>query len=181
MAGKFIFVSGLSGAGKSTLVGAALDAIDNLETVVTYVTRPMREGEENAHEYVFVSDSEYAANMAKSNNWDETIYAGYKYGADGEKYMNDLEAGINVIVAVAPDMNIIKGMAQKYGVQPVTIWIDTDEAIAHDRIKNDHERVARAESSSIKDRFDIIFTPTGDYEMDKTAFIKLIEKITNDN
>ena len=177
MTGKFIFISGLSGAGKTTLVHAALDAIDNIETVVTYVTRPMRAGEKIAPEYVFVNNDEYAARMAQSQNWDETIYAGYKYGADGEKYITDLQNGINVIVAVAPDIKIIQVMAQKYGVQPITIWIDTDALIAHERIIDDQDRSARSETDSIKKQFDRTFHPTGDITADKSAFIALIADI----
>ena len=177
MTGKLIFVSGLSGAGKSTLVRAALEAINTIETVVTYVTRPMRAGEESAIEYVFVSDEEYAAHMAQSRTWDETIYAGYKYGADGEKYINDLQSGMNVIVAVAPDMRIIQAMSQKYGVQPTTIWIDTDQATAHERIDSDSERSARDESATIKDQFAIVFEPTGDIDEDSAAFVKMIKDL----
>lgn len=177
MTGKFIFVSGLSGAGKSTLVRAALESIEDSETVVTYVTRPMRAGEENAMEYVFVTDDEYESLKVKSNNWDETVYAGYKYGADGEKYMNDLKNGMNVIVAVAPDLQIIHVMAQKYGVKPITVWIDTDRLTAKKRIKNDNERSARSESDEIKHQFDIIFQPTGYIDPDAAAFIKIISGI----
>lgn len=177
MSGKFIFVSGLSGAGKSTLVRSALDVLDNFETVVTYVTRPPRSGEEQSHEYIFVSDQEYEELKSSSKNWDETLYAGYKYGADGAKYFKDLHDGVNVIVAVAPDINIIRGMAQKYGVQPTTIWIDVDQSKTQDRIKSDDERSKREESAAIKDEFDIIFKPTENVETDSANFIKLLNDI----
>lgn len=177
MMGRFIFVSGLSGAGKSTLVGAALQAIDNLETVVTYVTRPPRAGEENAPEYVFVNDTAYEQLKAAAKNWDETIYNGYKYGADGAQYFDDLHAGINIVVAVAPDLAIIRGMASKYGVQPVTIWVDTDATIAQSRIASDADRAARQETAAIKSEFGHVFTPAGNIQKDSDAFVKLIQTL----
>lgn len=177
MPGKFIFISGLSGAGKSTLVDAVLKAIDNIETVATYTTRPMRAGEEDSYEHVFVSDDEYESLKTKSGNWDETIYADYKYGADGEKYFNDLHSGMSVIVPVAPDMQIIRKMAQKYNVQPVTVWVDTDEVLARDRTKDDNERSARDEDANIKNEFDHIFQPVGNIDTDSAVFIKIISDI----
>ncbi len=179
MPGKFIFVSGLSGAGKSTLVGAALAATDNLETVVTYVTRPPRDEEKESYEHVFVSDTEYEALKAAAKNWDETIYAGYKYGVDGAKYFKDLHNGMNIIVPIAPDLTIIRSTAGKYGVQPTTIWIDTDETTSRDRIKNDDERSMRSETTDIKAEFDHIFHPTGDLHADSSAFVTLVTNIVS--
>lgn len=177
MVGKFIFVSGLSGAGKSTLVGAALQAIDNLETVVTYVTRPPRTGEESTPEYVFVNNAEYEQLKTAAKNWDETIYDGYKYGTDGAKYFNDLHAGINIVVAVAPDLAIIRGMASKYSIQPITVWIDTDEATAQSRITSDIDRAARQETAAIRSEFGHVFTPVGNIQKDSDAFVKLIQTL----
>jgi guanylate kinase len=177
MTGKFLFVSGLSGAGKSTLVHAALDTLDNCETVLTYTTRPRREGEDDSHEHAFVSDEEYEVLKARSSNWDETIYADHKYGADGAKYAKDLQDGMNIIVPVAPDYKIIQMMSAKYHVEPVTIWIDTDEATAHERIESDSERSSRSETASIKNQFDIIFEPTGDMDADIAAFIQIVSDV----
>lgn len=177
MIGKFIFVSGLSGAGKSTLVGAALKSIDNLETVVTCVTRPPRAGEENVAEYVFVDDADYEQLKAAAKNWDETIYDGYKYGTDGAKYASDLQAGINIIVAVAPDLAIIHDMASRYDVQPITVWIDTDATIAQNRISSDTKRASRQETTTIKNEFNHIFTPAGSIQVDSDAFVKLVKTL----
>jgi hypothetical protein len=67
--GKLIFVSGLTGAGQTTLVGEALDNIENLKVLLSYVTRPMRQGEEDSYEYVFVNDKQYDVIKKHSNNW----------------------------------------------------------------------------------------------------------------
>ena len=177
MPGKFIFVSGLSGAGKSTMVRSVLNALENIRPVVTVTTRPRRAEEIDSHEYWFATEDEYQSLKSKSNNWDETIYAGYKYGADGEKYMKYLHDGINIIVSVAPDMTIIESMSQKYGVKPVTIWIDTDTKTAHDRTKKDNDRSSRHEDAVIRERFDYIYKPVGNIPADSAAFIQLVKKI----
>jgi guanylate kinase len=177
MPGKFIFVSGLSGAGKSTMVRAVLDALDDCRTVVMCTTRPRRAEELDSHEYWFATEREYESFKAASKNWDETIYAGYKYGTDGEKYMRYLHDGLNIIVSVAPDYEIINTISAKYNVDPVTIWIDTDISTARGRTKNDDDRTARQETTVIRDKFDYIVKPTANISLDGAAFVQLVSEI----
>lgn len=177
MPGKFIFVSGLSGAGKSTMVRAVLDARDDCRTVVMCTTRPRRAEEQDSHEYWFATEEEYETLKAASNNWDETIYAGFKYGTDGEKYMNYLRDGLNIVVAVAPDFNIIRTISAKYNVDPITIWLDTDMSTARGRTKGDDDRAARQETDAIRDKFDYIVTPTGNIAFDSAVFVQLVSEI----
>ncbi len=160
------------------MVGAVLDVRDDYRAVETYTTRPKREGERDSYEHRFVSGAEYESLKSASSNWDETIYAGYKYGTDGEKYMRCLQDGMNIIVPIAPDFTIIRGLSAKYGVSPVTVWIDTDQDVARARAKDDAARAARQESTVIRDKFDYIFTPTGDIMTDRVAFVALISEIT---
>lgn len=179
MTGKLIFVSGLTGAGKTTLVGKALDNIDNLKVLLTYVTRPMRQGEEDSYEYVFVNDEQYDSIKKLSSNWDETIFHDVKYGSDVEIYKRDLQLGVNIIVSVTPDMDDINTMANIYDTRPITVWIDTTPEIAASRVTNDLDRSSRAEDDSVKSYFDIIFTPADDLNKDSTEFIKLIQSLIN--
>ncbi len=177
MSGRFIFVSGLSGAGKSTLVKAVLEARDDCRTVVMCTTRPRRLSEQDTHEYWFATEAEYEALKAASRNWDETIYAGYKYGTDGEKYIRYLHEGMNIIVAVAPDYNIIRTTSEKYDVDPVTIWLDTDHSTARGRAKHDSDRAKREESAAIREKFDYIYAPRGNIDLDSAAFVQLVTEI----
>lgn len=179
--GKLIFVSGLTGAGKTTLVGEALKSIDNLEVLLTYTTRPKRANEDKSYEYIFLSNEDYETKKALSNNLDETIYNGYKYASDAEKFINDLSEGINVIVSVTPNMDDIRAMAKIYRTQPITIWIDTDRAIAVSRVKEDKLRSLRKEDDGVKAEFDIHFEPTGDIKIDAERFINLLRKIITSN
>jgi guanylate kinase len=156
------------------MVRAVLDARDDCRTVVMCTTRPRRVEEQDSHEYWFASEEEYERLKAASNNWDETIYAGYKYGTDGEKYMNYLRDGLNIVVAVAPDFNIIRTISAKYNVDPVTIWLDTDMTTARGRTKNDDDRATRQETVAIRDKFDYVFKPTGNITLDSAAFVQLV-------
>lgn len=177
MSGKLIFVSGLTGAGKTTLVEKAIQSIPNLECLLTYTTRPIRDGEANSSEYIFVNDEEYSLLKKKSSHWDETIYNDFKYASDAEKFNQDLDQGVNVIVSVTPDTDDILEMSRFYNVKPITVWINTTAEIAYSRIKKDKVRLSRVENDSVKDEFDIIFEPTNKIDEDSSNFVKLIQDI----
>ncbi len=178
MLGKLIFVSGLTGSGKTTLVQKALATVDTLEVLLTYTTRPQRDEEQGSYEYVFVTEDEYVWMKNASLKWDETVFSGYKYASDANKYIKDLNSGVNVIVSVTPNLDDIQQMTDIYGIKPVTIWINTPKAVALTRIKSDVLRSGRQENETVKDHFDIIFEPTNVLANDLVSFVDLIRKIT---
>lgn len=57
--GKIYCICGKSSTGKDTIFKRILeDDSMNLKTIVTYTTRPIREGEVNGREYFFIDDAE---------------------------------------------------------------------------------------------------------------------------
>lgn len=177
MQGKLIFISGLTGSGKTTLVQKAVESVENLEVLMTYTTRPQRDGEQDSYEYVFVTDDEYVWMKSASLKWDETVFGDYKYASDANKYIEDLYRGVNVIVSVTPNLGDIQEMTDIYGVKPVTIWINTPKDIAMSRIQDDPHRAGRNEDEAVKEHFDVIFDPTNVLEDDIKSFVGLIRTI----
>ncbi|HEX2302276.1 MAG TPA: guanylate kinase [Gaiella sp.] len=57
-------VTGPSGAGKGTLIGTLVERLPELEVAISATTRPLRTGEENGREYWFLSEEEFAAQIA---------------------------------------------------------------------------------------------------------------------
>lgn len=53
--GKIFYVMGKSASGKDTVYKELLSRLPQLKTVVTYTTRPIREGEKNGVEYYFTT------------------------------------------------------------------------------------------------------------------------------
>lgn len=57
--GKIFYIAGKSSSGKDTIYRRLLDCADlQLETLVPYTTRPIRDGEENGREYFFTDEAE---------------------------------------------------------------------------------------------------------------------------
>jgi len=52
---KLFIVSAPSGAGKSSLCEKAIKEFSNLDDIITYTTRSMRDGETQGNQYNFVS------------------------------------------------------------------------------------------------------------------------------
>ena len=70
--GKIYYIMGKSSTGKDTIFKNLLADKDlNLKTIVSYTTRPIRDGEQDGVEYYFVDDTKIAE--AKENNPDYLI------------------------------------------------------------------------------------------------------------
>lgn len=170
MAKRLILISGLSGAGKTTLIFNALQQIPDLTYLRTFTTRPIRSGEEDSHEYVFVSERQYNELRGKAVEWDHTVYSGFSYGADAKATKVALAHGEQLLCSVAPDLSIIQSMAALYEIEPVTIWIEVPQDVVEQRIRNEHV--------TISTNFDYIFKPVGKIEVDTASFVELLCDIT---
>lgn len=81
--GKIFYLMGKSSSGKDTLYKNIRRELPQLETVVLYTTRPMREGEKNGVDYYFidenkVSDLLAAGKVIEIREYD-TIHGIWKY------------------------------------------------------------------------------------------------------
>lgn len=57
--GRIFYIMGKSSSGKDTIYKRILSDNLNLRSIVMYTTRPIREGETNGVEYIFVNDDEF--------------------------------------------------------------------------------------------------------------------------
>jgi guanylate kinase len=74
-------VTGPSGAGKGTLIQALLDRVPELEVAVSATTRFRRRGEEDGHEYWFLTDAEFVRRVHDGDFLEHVTYvSGKRYG-----------------------------------------------------------------------------------------------------
>lgn len=71
---KLITITGPSGAGKDT-AARILSELTGIPVLVSYTTRPMREGEVNGREHIFVSH----CTTSRDQMLGYTVYGGYEY------------------------------------------------------------------------------------------------------
>jgi guanylate kinase len=78
---KLFVVTGPSGAGKGTLIRALIERRDDLEVAISATTRPQRPGEEDGHDYYFLTEEEFLARIEASDFLEHVVYvSGQRYG-----------------------------------------------------------------------------------------------------
>jgi hypothetical protein len=76
-----------------------------------------------------------------------------------------------------PDGLVLGDMKRRYGVEPVTIWIDVLPETARRRIADDAVRTARKEDEFAHRLFRYTFQPTGVLEADCHEFSQRLKKL----
>ncbi len=98
--GHLFVVSAPSGAGKTTLVKALIEYTDQLQTSISYTTRPKREGEIDGKDYHFVNEDAFF-NLRDNGDFLEyaAVFDNY-YGTSKSALSNTLSQGIDVILEI---------------------------------------------------------------------------------
>lgn len=98
--GRLIVISGPSGTGKGTIIHRVLDRLADTEFSVSMTTRPMRAGEEDGKDYLFVSREDFENTIAQGGflEWAE-VYGNY-YGTPRAQMEDRLRTGKDVILDI---------------------------------------------------------------------------------
>lgn len=99
--GELIIISGTTCAGKGTVIKELLKRNDNLTLSISYTSRPMREGEIDGKDYIFITHKEFEK---KIKNGDFLEYAKVRYGeyfgTPKEEVQKLLNTGKDVILEI---------------------------------------------------------------------------------
>jgi len=133
---------GPSGSGKTSIFFRMVDEL-KLPTFRNVTTRPMRPGEVNGREYIFVTHEEFMEMWDKGQLIEYVEYNGNYYGVkdDGQK------EGIIVVEPTGA-----RQFKEKFGDKVKVIYIDCPEGIRKDRMISRGDSIANVESRLKKDR-----------------------------
>ena len=95
-----VVISGPSGVGKDAVIAQMRDSQPSLAFAVTATTRPMRPGEVDGHDYVFMSSKQFGAMLAEDGFLEHAEVYGNRYGVPREGVRAALAAGRDVIVKI---------------------------------------------------------------------------------
>lgn len=134
---KTIIITGPMASGKTTLA-KYLEKEYGFTRIITYTTRPMRDGEQNGVDYWFVDDNTFDT-MEKSNAFAETQsynadFGFCRYGSVWNDYISD---GLKVIVldpmgAMEVINRYYDGMKNQLNLgfeKPFLVWLDLPDDI----------------------------------------------------
>lgn len=83
---KVIALIGPSGSGKDTLLTTALEKIPSLSRVVSYTTRPMREGEKEGEDYYFIDYDNFSEKLLNGDFIEANTFNGWGYATGYESF-----------------------------------------------------------------------------------------------
>jgi guanylate kinase len=96
---KLFVVTGPSGAGKGTLIGALIERRDDLEVAISATTRPQRPGEEDGHDYYFLTEEEFLGRIQAGDFLEHVVYvSGQRYGTLRSEVARIHAAGMSVVL-----------------------------------------------------------------------------------
>ena len=98
--GKLIVLSGPSGVGKTTICQRILNARSDIQYSISATSRPMREGEENNREYIFITESEFNDWIAKGLFIEYARVHGNLYGTLKKNLEDNLSGGHHVLMDI---------------------------------------------------------------------------------
>jgi guanylate kinase len=96
---KLFVVTGPSGAGKGTLIRALTERRDDLEVAISATTRPQRPGEEDGHDYYFLTEEEFLGRIQAGDFLEHVVYvSGQRYGTLRSEVARIHAAGKSVVL-----------------------------------------------------------------------------------
>ena len=100
MSSKSFIVSAPSGAGKTTLCRMLTKDLPDMRDSISYTTRVQREGEEDAVDYHFIDDAEFARMVEAGEFIEHAEVFGKRYGTSGADIEGLLNKGLDVLLEI---------------------------------------------------------------------------------
>lgn len=98
--GKLIVLSGPSGVGKTSICQRMLNLRSDIRYSVSVTSRPMREGEKNNREYIFLTEAEFKDWIEKDCFVEYAWVHGNLYGTLRQTLENTLNKGYHVLMDI---------------------------------------------------------------------------------
>lgn len=95
-----IVLSAPSGAGKTTLCHNLLAVDAHVSRAITCTTRPPRRGEEHGRDYYFLTEEDFAQQVAQGEFLEHATVHGYHYGTLKKEVLRHFQAGKDVLLNI---------------------------------------------------------------------------------
>lgn len=117
--GSLIIISGTTCAGKGSVIQGLLERNKTMSLSISYTSRPIRPGEVNGREYIFISHEEFERKIEQG---DFLEYAKVRYG----EYFGTPKENVEAILEMGKDVILeidVQGAQQIKELMPETILI----------------------------------------------------------
>ena len=115
---KVFVITGPSGVGKGTLIRELLGRVAGLELSTSATTREPRDGEENGHDYHFLSADEFDERAQEGDFLEHATYSGNRYGTLRSEVERRLDEGRSVVLEIE-----VQGARQVRAAMPEAVLV----------------------------------------------------------
>lgn len=178
--GKIYCICGKSSTGKDTIFKRILeDESMGLKTIVTYTTRPIREGEKNGREYFFIDDAE-ADRLDSLGKVIEMRAYNTVHGV--WKYMTVDNGGINLdkenYLIIGTLESFVKSRDYFGKDRIVPIYIEVDDGV---RLERALKRERKQDNPKYEEMCRRFLADAGDFSKEKLEEAEVTNIFENDN
>lgn len=175
---KILVLVGESASGKSTIEKMITERNPDIKKIVSYTTRPIRNGEINDADYHFVSESMFG-NMKENDAFIESAeYRGWKYGSAKYDYLDGFD---HVVVLTPHGCRQLKKWAQSHTtLDIISVYFDVDRRSRMIKIIERGDDIDEAYRRNLSDvgQFDG-FSDEADYTVHNHHYHKTEEDVYN--
>ena len=149
-----VILSGVAGAGKDTIKKELIKRMENVESLPSYTSRPMREGDVEGGTYHFVSKEEFEKMIENKEFYEFDIHHNHYYGTS-RKLLNDKIKSGKIIVKDI-DVNGTEHLIELLGndTRVVTIFLRVPKEELRHRLENRVDKPSPQEIILRLNRFD---------------------------
>lgn len=159
-----VILSGVSGAGKDTIKKELIKRMENVESLPSYTSRPMREGDVEGGTYHFVSKEDFEEMIENGEFYEYDIHHNFYYGTS-RKLLNEKIKGGKIIVKDI-DVNGTEHLKEllEEDTKIVTIYLRVPKEELKRRLENRIDKPSPQEVILRLNRFDYEESRIGLYD-----------------
>ncbi len=149
-----VILSGVAGAGKDTIKKELIKRMENVESLPSYTSRPIREGDIEGGTYHFVSREEFEKMIENQEFYEYDIHHNQYYGTS-RKLLNDKIKSGKIIVKDI-DVNGTEHLKELLGkdTKVITIFLRVPKEELEHRLENRVDKPSPQEIKLRLNRFD---------------------------
>lgn len=175
-----VILSGVAGAGKDTIKRELIKRMENVESLPSYTSRPIRPGDVNGETYCFVTKEEFENRIADGEFYEYDVHHNHYYGTS-KKILNEKSKKCTIIKDI--DVNGTEKLKEILtDIKIVTIYLRVPKEELKRRLENRIDKPSEGEIILRLNRFDYEESRIGLYDYvlkndDLEKTVDIIEKI----
>lgn len=176
------YLMGKSATGKDTIYKKLREAFPDWQEVVSYTTRPIRDGERDGVEYHFISDEEMDAfqkegKVIELRSYD-TVYGRWRYGMLDDGQIEPKSAKNYLMIGT---LEGYEGMLRHFGAASLTpIYIEVPDAIRKERAKEREMKQKIPKLQEMQRRYEADERDFSEEKLRRAGIVKRYENVELD-